>query len=123
MLNRRINLSCIFLIPRAKTLLIIILLSALPAYSQWWERGKGYKESSVYARAYCYGRGDKLNHEEALYVAFMIDKIEKITDKEKTERTKRVASMILEYIAGSGSNDEFAGCRRSHTGELIQSAR
>ena len=95
----------------------------MPAFSQWWERGKGYKESSVYARAYCYGRGDKLNHEEALYVAFMIDKIDKITDKEKTERIKRVASMILEYIAGSGSNDEFAGCRRAHTGELIQSAR
>lgn len=91
-----------------------------PVHSQWWEKGQSFKQPSIYARAYCYGRGDKLSHEEALFVALMIDKLDSLTEVEKKRRREKIATMILQYIAG---NDEFAGCRRAHTGELIQSSR
>lgn len=99
---------------------LFLALNPIPAYSQWWERGRGFQDSSLYARAYCYGRGDKLSHDEALYVAFMIDKLDHLTDQEKKDRNKKIASIVLQYIAG---NDEYAGCRKAHTAELIQSAR
>jgi hypothetical protein len=104
-------------------LFFLLLSSAAPSLSQWWEKGKGYQEPSIYARAYCYGRGDKLSHEEALFIALSIDKLDKVSEFEKKQRIKTIAAMILQYIAGSTTYDEYAGCRKAHTGELIQSAK
>jgi len=50
----------------------------------------------------------------------MIDKLDHLNEKEKKERRKKIASIILQYIAG---NEEYAGCRKAHTAELIQSSR
>jgi len=109
-----------FLFRSSTFLSLLLVLNPIPAYSQWWERGRGFQDSSLYARTYCYGRGDKLSHDEALYVAFMIDKLDHLNEKEKKERRKKIASIILQYIAG---NEEYAGCRKAHTAELIQSSR
>ena len=103
------------------TFLMLSSMSTMPALSQWWERGKGFQNDYVYAKAYCYGRGDRLNHEQALLLAYSKDVLPEQTDKEKAKRLKRIASIIINFISGTGNNEEFSGCRKAHSTELASS--
>lgn len=98
--------------------LLLVTVSPPPAHSQWWEKGKGYQNDYIYTKAYCYGRGNGLNHEQALIAAYNKDRLPEQTEKEKSLRIKKLASIILDFISGTGNNDEFTGCRRAHFAEL-----